>query len=341
MFKNHLIICVDDASPDCSSEIVQKHLDEDKRVSLIKHETNKGLGGARNTGIKSAKGEYIVCVDSDDTIKKNMLEYLYYSSDDSFYDVVCCGFDEVNSQGDKLHTNSFNNASYKDTQNIDVFSIVNTSFCNKLWRRSLLVENKIYFPENLYFEDVATTPRVLLNASSIKIIDKSLYNYYKREGTITSTFSDKHISDLFEAYKILSSYLESRFIDSSLRFHAQSIDGSNMTKSQIQQYLSKLLESKFTFLGLEIPVGIISKNKTLHLIGSLRAETFENTSIQNNNNYTELNLFQRLACNVIAFVYKPFISSSHYKKLKSYPEFFFKDSKSQFTLLVGKILQIK
>jgi len=352
-FPEFEIICIDDASPDDSYEILRKIIENDKRVSLIRHKTNKGLGGARNSGIKKARGEYILCVDSDDTIKKNMLEYLYSASEEGYYDVICCGFDEVNERGAKLHSHSFSNIEYKDAKNVDVFTVVNTSFCNKLWRRELLTKNHLLFPENLYFEDVSTTPRVLLNASSIKVIDKSLYNYYKREGTITTTFTEKHITDLFKAYDIVSVYLESRdlknrylksfhdFVDNSLRFHAQSVDGSDMTESEITHYLTKLLVSKVEFLGINTSIVNLNKKDLLFHIGSLRVDNFDGFSERKNNSGGQLNLLQRLACRLIAVMYKPFISQSHYKKLKSYPEYFFKDSNSLFTRSIAAILQLK
>ncbi len=60
------IILVDDASPDASRAIVQRYMDQDKRISLITHDQNRGLGPARNTGVMHASGEYLIFLDSDD-----------------------------------------------------------------------------------------------------------------------------------------------------------------------------------------------------------------------------------------------------------------------------------
>ena len=71
------IICVNDGTPDNSVEIVKKYQERDSRIKLINKE-NGGLSSARNAGIKAATGEYILFLDSDDTLDKQTLEYLYY-----------------------------------------------------------------------------------------------------------------------------------------------------------------------------------------------------------------------------------------------------------------------
>lgn len=69
-YKNFEIICVDDCSSDNSIEVASKY-----PVKIIRHEINKGLAETRNTGIKAAKGEYILPLDSDDWIHKDFLKY--------------------------------------------------------------------------------------------------------------------------------------------------------------------------------------------------------------------------------------------------------------------------
>ncbi len=71
-YKEIEIIVVSDASPDNTAEIVAKF----PTVKLITHKINKGLGASRNTGIKAAKGEYIVCLDADDKFAPNTIEEL-------------------------------------------------------------------------------------------------------------------------------------------------------------------------------------------------------------------------------------------------------------------------
>ena len=70
------VVCVDDCSPDKSAQIVDKLQTGYSTLQLIRHERNKKLGGARNTGIRAAKGKYLLFVDSDDMLKPNCLKQL-------------------------------------------------------------------------------------------------------------------------------------------------------------------------------------------------------------------------------------------------------------------------
>ncbi len=70
------IICVDDKSTDNSLEILEDYASKDKCIRVIKHEQNRGLGEARNSGLKVATGEYIHFLDSDDWIDNSVYEKL-------------------------------------------------------------------------------------------------------------------------------------------------------------------------------------------------------------------------------------------------------------------------
>ena len=72
-YKDLEVILVDDGSPDSCPEICDGYAQKDKRVKVI-HKENGGQGSARNSGLDVARGEYILFVDSDDYIAKNLIE---------------------------------------------------------------------------------------------------------------------------------------------------------------------------------------------------------------------------------------------------------------------------
>lgn len=77
-YKNIEIICIDDGSQDKSRTITEKYLEQMRRKCVfIKHDTNSGVGFARNCGLKKATGEIVVFVDGDDYIESNMIEYMH------------------------------------------------------------------------------------------------------------------------------------------------------------------------------------------------------------------------------------------------------------------------
>lgn len=80
-YANVQIILIDDQSPDLCPEICDMYAKQDPRILVI-HQENKGVSGARNTGIRHASGEYIMFVDSDDELEANAIELL-------LQDIVC------------------------------------------------------------------------------------------------------------------------------------------------------------------------------------------------------------------------------------------------------------
>lgn len=208
-FSDIEIICVDDCSPDNCVDIVLRHQQEDPRIVLLRHAENLGLGGARNTGIRAARADYIASVDSDDTIRPNMFELLWHAAESGTYDIVSCGFDRVDEDGNFISSQAPEARILRnDDNNLNIFSHFNPAFWNKIWRKSLFTENEIWFPNHVYYQDSATTPRILAKAKRIRIIQDRLYNYLVRPGSATTTFSPKHLTDYFKVYDVLLDFLE-------------------------------------------------------------------------------------------------------------------------------------
>lgn len=276
--ENIEIICVDDVSPDKSSDIVNEYVKNDNRVRLIQHKVNKGQGGARNTGIASARAEFIASVDSDDSIKPQMLETLLNASNNGYFDIVCCGYSRVNDFGKVLQDSKFKARELEgqDKKEANIFTMMNPSFCNKLWKKSLFLDNNIMFPHKLYYQDMATIPLLVAKAEKIKFINESLYNYYVREGSVTTTFSDKHILDYFKVYSLLYVQLERLgiqaqykdqlfdYVSEGMKFHSSNVVSSDMNNSDKLQYLRHLLMLKVSFI--ESHTNLIEKSQAELLI---------------------------------------------------------------------------
>lgn len=212
------VIIVNDASPDNSENIIKEYEEKDDRIVYIKHDKNLGLGGARNTGIKAAKSKYLGSVDSDDWIDEDMFEILYNEAVENDWDVVVCGFKIVNDEGDLLARKKVNDREdiTESTKNKNIFKISNPAFWNKLWKKSLYSENNIFFPRQVYYQDLATTPRIYYHTKSIKFIEECPYNYVQRpkEKNSSATFSvsKKNIDDYFQVFEILDNFLKEKDI---------------------------------------------------------------------------------------------------------------------------------
>lgn len=210
-YENIEIICVEDCSPGISGstcrEILQSFRARDNRVKVIFHDSNLGLGGARNTGISAARGKYLASVDSDDVMKPHMVSTLVESAERGGYDIVSCGFDRVDEQEELLQQDLPIEQEYIRTECLDIFRIINPAFWNKLWKRSLFIDNNITFPQYLYYQDAATTPKLVFHAERIGVINESLYSYTVRGESTTTETSDKHILDYLRVYFLLYEFL--------------------------------------------------------------------------------------------------------------------------------------
>ena len=255
------IICIDDCSPDGSAAIVEKLTCEDNRIRLIRHKQNLGLGGARNTGIAAARAPYLAGVDSDDYIMPTMLEQLWAAAANQTADVVACGIAMLDENGTLLHNICKPEQKLEnDRSQINILDVLPPSFCNKLWRTSLFRAHGITFPKHLYYEDLATTPRLLRFAKDIRIISTALYCYVVRRNSITNSMSPRHIIDYFRTYDVLYDFLEAedlldRYygdlvvkIGKSLHYHAQTVVDADRDEAELAQYVRHLLMLKLAYL---------------------------------------------------------------------------------------------
>jgi len=360
--QNIEIICVDDLSPDDSNKIVQEYVAHDNRVKLIKHEKNLGQGGARNTGILAAKSDFITSVDSDDSVAPNMLEKLWEASEFGLYDVTCCGFIRVTEAGEEISRRIFEPKVIDNLDNnINIFTVTNPAVWNKLWRKTLFIDNDIFFPNKIYYQDMATIPLLLANANKIKFIDECLYYYLVREGSVTTSYSPKHILDYFKVYEILYGSLvkhglQDKCLDDlmnnvseGMRFHSSNVIESSMPEQDKNQYLRHMLMLKISFFELHKKLIKKNRNDLLdHLkfstsIDDISSEQVELTNVEKNVTYVksrELKSWQKRGSKVFGFVFQKQILRPQQIKLCKDPVSFFNDSKNNFTRFVGRLLKI-
>lgn len=201
--KDIEIIVVNDGSPDNSQEIINKYKKKDKRiVSIVKE--NGGQASARNVGLKKARGEFVVFVDSDDWIELDMLEVMYNKAIEDESDIVICDFYRVEN-GEKKLEEAFVTKGDTILDNC----ILNTSGpCWKIIKRDIIIDNNLFFPEGIIYEDYAVVPTYALFANKISYVDRPFYNYLIRQGsTMTQTFNKKFY-DMVTATEILYKSLE-------------------------------------------------------------------------------------------------------------------------------------
>lgn len=212
-FSDYEILLIDDGSTDSSGEICDEYAEKNANVTVV-HQENKGLGGARNTGISKAQGEYLLFVDSDDWIKGNMLSSLYTAAENANNDVVCFSMEFVDEQG---NTTDIKRPYGKKPITLSDFPAVfslDPYVCNKLFRRSLFNDNSVSFPLRVWYEDLCTTPKILLCAKKIAFTDDVFYYYLQRENSIMHVKNTDRNEDMLYVIKsVLSFYREQNRFD--------------------------------------------------------------------------------------------------------------------------------
>ena len=182
--EEYEVICVNDCSPDGTRDIIIEYQKEHSNLILIDHEVNKKQGGARNTGLKAAKGEYIWFVDPDDYIKPNVLKQLLEICFMNNLDVLQFNYDKVSFSGvfqykkeNVKDTFVMNGIEFVHSLGNDFLNGYDLSVCTRLVKADFFRRNKILFIENTIFEDLEFSLRTLLFSIRIMAISDSLYCY--------------------------------------------------------------------------------------------------------------------------------------------------------------------
>lgn len=209
-FNGYEIILVNDGSIDNSKAICEEYKKNYKNILLI-NKKNGGLSDARNTGIKYAKGDYILFIDSDDYIKKNSLEGIANLVKKSLnkIDVVFLRGYKVFDKNRTIPLDpeydiqKINNKKKEEVlKYLATLSKFPGSACTKLIRRELILEKKIYFEKGLISEDIDWTLKLLLEAKNFAYYPKEYYYYRQnRKHSITNKINEKTIESLLYIIK--------------------------------------------------------------------------------------------------------------------------------------------
>ena len=195
------IIVINDGSTENIDVIIENY--NNKKIKYIKKE-NEGIGKTRNLGINIAKGQYIMFVDSDDYVDKNYVKSLYEAVHNNNSDVGVCDFYKLeNSKLELNHLPTFATSSL--AENSEMIFNVYTGVWNKIFKKSILVNNNITFVEDLKYEDTPFVIKAINSAKSVTKIDEPLYIYIIHEKSQTTTIDSK-IFDIFSIVNIMYDY---------------------------------------------------------------------------------------------------------------------------------------
>lgn len=202
------IIVVNDESSDDSLKIIHEFSDRDSRIKVV-DQKNKGLGGARNSGIKIASGEFLFFLDSDDYIKLETLQETYDYAKNVSADIVVFNYEKAYENGKLDSAPTFGSkVMSRDEALAGIISLKTAPTAwNKLYRRALFQENNILYPEKYLHEDLPVTYKLFWYAKTVGFLDKSYYYWLIRSGSITQRFTFKHINDVLTTFIEMKAFL--------------------------------------------------------------------------------------------------------------------------------------
>ena len=201
------IVIVNDGSTDDSGIIAAGWASRYPTLIRLITTENGGLGAARNVGLEAAKGEYLLFLDSDDSLSRGALKEMLAAIDGSF-DIGIFDILQVNPSGDTvgmiMGAGEGGDFTLSESPRL-LFEP--PSACNKLFRRSLFIDSGVRFPGRVWYEDLRTVPKLYPLAGTIRNLGKSWYRYLIRPGSITNNANvGRNLEVIDAAQEIIKHY---------------------------------------------------------------------------------------------------------------------------------------
>lgn len=199
------IILIDDGSTDQSGALCDLYKQQDERVKVI-HQKNNGLSEARNTGIRVAKGEYVIFLDSDDYWDdKNALEKIHKLIQKNEGKIITWRHKKLfESTGEIVKTGKNLTKQYVKAEKEFKIAIKTHNFlasaCRVAIPKKLFQENDLFFEKGVKSEDIEWCAR-LICVGQFVYSNLDFYVYRQRSGSISHSLTEKTIQDLIHHYQ--------------------------------------------------------------------------------------------------------------------------------------------
>lgn len=194
------IIAVDDASTDESFKIMKEYEARYPwKFKAVQTFENRRQGGARNIGLSMAKGIWVGFVDSDDWVAYDMYEKLVKKAEETGADVVGCDYNLTDKQsmeiGKVVPNNTMEQTGVLDYERYRRLVLNPGSMVIKIYRRSVIEENNLRFPEKTFYEDNCASPIWMLHFTHFEKVDEPLYYYYQHDTSTVHEISMEKCED--------------------------------------------------------------------------------------------------------------------------------------------------
>lgn len=219
-YENYEVILIDDGSTDTSGEICDSWKEKDCRIRVV-HKKNAGLGYARNSGLELVLGEYVIFVDSDDFVEKEMLEQMLFHLKKTGADTCYCSFQYYSNEKNRVISKEIVQAGVFSGKDV-LLNIIGAepenkkdskkemSVCACLFSAEIIRNNRLKFKSEREYicEDLPFDIEYLQKAEKVIIIDKPFYNYCINESSLTHRYYPDRIHREIKLYQYVCDALK-------------------------------------------------------------------------------------------------------------------------------------
>ncbi len=264
-YKDIEILLINDASKDKSEEICKELAKADERIRVISHPHNMGAGGARNTGIIAARGEYLIFADADDDCDKDMIKEAVDKIENDGTDWVIWGIKEkiYDTKGKQLSERDIvpKDGCFTDTDDarMQIIGLEKSTLFgypyNKLYKIHIIKACGIRFNKDVLYEDFVFNADYAEKIKSLSLLPKASYTYEKRnEDNVTSRFVKeyfelsrkrvKRVYDMYVSWGLLNKNIRDVLANKYFRYYlsalARNCDArSKMDKEARKEWVEK------------------------------------------------------------------------------------------------------
>lgn len=272
------LLLVDDGSTDGCGALCDELSHRDGRVRVI-HQENRGLGGARNTGLREARGTWILFPDSDDWLEEDILRKALEAGERENADMVVFGFRTVDGEGKELgcFVEALPKGSGLSPKEHKEMLLCYPCAWNKLYKRELFQRAGAEYPPRVWYEDLRTTPKLMVRADRVAFLEDVGYNYLQRAGSIMKNSTADRNVEILEAFDDLLPWFRGQGIFEEYRdeleylalYHALLTASARVIRLDRKH---PLLQKFWSYLQKEFPnwkgnpyLGRLSRNERLLL----------------------------------------------------------------------------
>lgn len=251
------IVVVDDGTKDNAMAIALRYQENYPNIKIFSQE-NAGLSAARNMGLSHCSGDYVWFVDSDDYIEEGALSLIFNEIEDN-PDVICI---QAKRSDEETPRNRFS-GNVKNGFDVLLHSFDDWDRCVPyfIFNRKFIDNHQLRFYVGIFHEDDEFTPRALVFAEKVSVIDRPLYFYWvKTENTITKTVNPKKSYDNIIVAESLSDFKEKNAMPDNVKqvfdnhislIINNTLDNINQSDKQtIREFNSFLRTKKYLFRSL-------------------------------------------------------------------------------------------